>query len=126
MRWREPEAVAKRDVLTPNATPPPVVVSRSVSHPNSRSSIGSNSEQEREEGGEGERGEGEGKEGSSESQDELPSSSPPTPQLLVETLTASLKKVRHEVYNILTLLILVISYSGVRCLKPVPPHTTYT
>lgn len=93
VRWREPEVVAM-DTPAHLTTP----VTRSFSHRSSRSSVSvsSNSEQlqleeEKRDEEEGEREER--AEQSSENQEELPPSPPTTPQLLLETITTSLKKV---------------------------------
>lgn len=88
VRWREPEFVAED---TPAHPTTPVERSFSLKRGRSRTSVSSNSEQlqqdEEEKAREEEEGEREEeKEGSREA-------SPPTPQLLIEALTASLKKV---------------------------------
>ena len=105
VRWREsepvPEVVAVDTPAHPTTTPVPVV--RSFSLSGSHGSTGSvggngNSGQLRQDGGEEEEKlEEEEEEREKEgSQKELPPSPPiPTPQLLIEALTASLKKVRH-------------------------------
>ena len=109
VRWREPEPVPEVVAVdTPahlTTTPVPVVRSFSLSGSHgSTASVGGNgnSGQLRQDGGEEEEKleeeeeEEEREEEKEGSQKELPPSPPtPTPQLLIEALTASLKKVRH-------------------------------
>lgn len=90
VRWRKPEVVAED---TPAHPTTPVMRSFSLKSGRSSTSVSSNSEQlQQEEEEVREEEEGEREEEKEGSREEL-SPSPPTPQLLIEALTASLKKV---------------------------------